>query len=263
MDLEPHMTKPDRYNVLGVGVNPLTLERATRTLLDAADAREGAYVCVCPVHSITIALDDADYQAIMNQSLMTTPDGMPLVWIGRWLTHRDIQRVYGPDLMEAVFHATENTEFIHYFYGGDDGVAEKLIKCLKERFPGLKIAGYESPPFREISDRELEALASRVGQSGAHFLWVGLGVPKQERFMARAQSSMPGVVQIGVGAAFDFLSGAKPQAPRWMQRSGLEWLFRLCSEPKRLAGRYLIGNSRFLWHFLLQVTGIRRYPIQK
>ncbi|WOO39575.1 WecB/TagA/CpsF family glycosyltransferase [Rubellicoccus peritrichatus] len=250
-----------RYSVLGVEVNCLTLGMATDHLIDAASRREHGYTCVCPVHSIMEALDDADYQKVMNQSMMTTADGMPVVWMGRWLTGEKIQRVYGPDLMEAVFQHTENTELSHYFYGGHEGVADQLIVKVKERFPELSIAGYETPPFHEISEEELSALSQRVKESGAHFLWVGLGVPKQERFMARAESSLPGIIQIGVGAAFDFLSGNKPQAPQWMQRSGLEWLFRLFNEPKRLARRYLVGNVRFLWHITLQLTGIRRYPL--
>lgn len=249
-----------RYNLLGVGIHCLTLEKTTELLLDAASSRAGGYVCVCPVHSVVTALDDPDYQKIMNKSLLTTPDGMPVVWFGRWLTGEKIQRVYGPDLMESLFKQSDQGQFSHYFYGGHEGVGDQLVERLKGRFPQMKVAGWETPPFHEISDDEIEALGERVVQSGAHFLWVGLGVPKQERFMARAEELLPGVIQIGVGAAFDFLSGSKPQAPRWMQRSGLEWFFRLCCEPRRLAGRYLIGNFRFLWNVMLQIMRIRRYP---
>ncbi len=252
---------PERYNVLGVGISRLTLNGAADIVCAWASAGGGGYVCCAPVHPIALGISDLGFREILNRSLLTTPDGMPVVWLGRRRFGESVNRVYGPDLMQAVCAAGREKGLRHFFYGGGEEVAEKLAARLSSDYRGLGVTGMETPPFRDLTDEEVEHLAVRILESGAQVLWVGLGVPKQERFMARMQPHLPGVVQVGVGAAFDFLSGTKPQAPLWMQRAGLEWLFRMASEPRRLAGRYLVGNARFLFHLALQTLKIRKYPM--
>lgn len=229
------MEAPPRYRVLGVGISRLTLAEAASWITGCVAEGRGGYVCVTPVHGVVEAMDSPEFAGILNNSLLTTPDGMPLVWLGRREFGERVGRVYGPDLMAELLGGAGPLR--HYFYGGDEAVADALVGRLRERFPRLSVAGWETPPWRDLDDAELRALAGRIRESGATVVWVGLGLPRQERFMARMEALLPGVVQIGVGAAFDFLSGRKAQAPRWMQRSGLEWLFRLCAEPRRLGRR--------------------------
>jgi N-acetylglucosaminyldiphosphoundecaprenol N-acetyl-beta-D-mannosaminyltransferase len=193
---------------------------------------------------------------------MVTPDGVPLVWASHWLGHREVSRVYGPDLLMAACERSLQSGWSHYFYGGADGVPEKLGSNLRVRFPGIKIAGMESPPFRKLSPEEDQAAVERINASGADILWVGLGAPKQEYWMAEHLGKIKAPVMIGVGAAFDFHAGVKKQAPLWMRRNGLEWVFRLASEPRRLWKRYLVNNPRFLWNVFLQLSGLKKYPLE-
>jgi N-acetylglucosaminyldiphosphoundecaprenol N-acetyl-beta-D-mannosaminyltransferase len=172
-----------------------------------------------------------------------------------------VERVYGPDLMLAVCDTGRASGLRHFFYGGAPGVAGELAAMLSARFPGLLVAGTFAPPYRELNDREARGLESEVARSHPDIVWVGLGTPKQERFMAGPGRALDAGLLVGVGAAFDFLSGRVRQAPRWMQRSGLEWLFRLCMEPRRLAPRYLKTNTMFVLRVAAQKLGIRRYPI--
>ncbi len=253
------MTPPQvpRYNVLGVGVSALTLARACELIVGAKGAPGTGYVCLCTVNGIAEARRDPDFRRIFNESWLTTPDGMPLVWMGP----PGVERVYGPDLMLAVCDAGRARGLRHFFYGGNPGVAEELAERLCARFPGLIIAGTFTPPFRELDEAEMDGLRSEVSRARPDVVWVGLGTPKQERFMAGPGLSLGAALLVGVGAAFDFHSGRVPQAPRWMQRGGLEWLFRLCTEPRRLGPRYVTTNSLFVLRLAAQKLGIRRYPI--
>ena len=246
-----------RYNVLGVGVSALTLPQARDLVLGARDARHLGYVCVTPVHAVDEARRDPAFRKILNESFLTTPDGMPIAWLGP----PGVERVYGPDLMLAVCDAGRATGLRHYFYGGGPGVAELLREKLGARFPGLEVVGTYSPPYGPLSADELAAVRADVARTRPDIIWVGLGTPKQERFMAGHWQSLDAGLLIGVGAAFDFHSGRVPQAPRWMQRSGLEWLFRLATEPRRLGPRYLKTNPLFLLRVLAQKTGLKKYPI--
>lgn len=255
------VTIPPRYPVLGVGVNALSLELTITILREYALAGKGGYVCCAPVHPITLAIKDVEYRRVLNRSLLTTPDGMPIVWLGRGREGDQVERVYGPDLLQGLCGPERGEGLKHYLYGGREGVAEVLAKRLEQQNSGLRIVGVETPPYHILGEDELFALAERIRSSGAQMLWVGLGVPKQECLMARLEAYLPEVVQIGVGAAFDFLSGTKRQAPRWMQRHALEWLFRLTCEPRRLGGRYLFGNTLFLWYLALERLGLRSYPL--
>jgi len=238
-------------------VSVLTLDRARDLILACRGQLRRGYVCVTGVHGIMEAQDDEALKRIYNEAWLSTPDGMPLVWLGP----PGVERVYGPDLMLAVCDAGRTVGLTHYFYGGPPGLAEELRSRLTARFPGLQVVGTYSPPFRPLDAGELATLQADVTRTRPDVMWVGLGAPKQERFMARHAASLDAGVLIGVGAAFDFHAGRTPQAPRWMQRSGLEWFFRLCSEPRRLAPRYFRHNPRFVFHVALQRLGLRQYPL--
>lgn len=253
--------RPRRVNVLGVGVHEITLQRAVDILLDAAATSRRGYVCVTGMTAILEAQQDPGFREIVNRSLLTTPDGMPAVWFGRLTGHRGIDRVYGPDLMLALCEASVAPGYSHFFYGGVAGVAETLATSLSSRFPGLRIAGTYTPPFRPLLPDEEEDLRRRMAQSPPDFVWVGISTPKQERFMATYLPRLPGTVYLGVGAAFDMHSGRTLQAPKWMQRSGLEWFFRLVTEPRRLWRRYLMGVPVYAFRLVQQLLGLRRYSI--
>jgi N-acetylglucosaminyldiphosphoundecaprenol N-acetyl-beta-D-mannosaminyltransferase len=189
---------------------------------------------------------DPELLAIHNASGLTTPDGMPLVWCARWAGAKHVGRVYGPDLMLALCARAAERGWRSFFYGGAEGVPELLAAQLSERFPGLPVAGSHSPPFRPLTVEEGEAVVDRINAAEPDIVWVGLSTPKQERWMAQYRTMLTAPVLIAVGAAFDIHAGLLPQAPRWMQRSGLEWLYRVFREPKRLWRRYLANNPRFL-----------------
>jgi N-acetylglucosaminyldiphosphoundecaprenol N-acetyl-beta-D-mannosaminyltransferase len=252
---------PPRFNVLGVGVHALTLATARDLVLAAHGRQRLGYVCLGTAYGIVDAQDDPALRAIYNHSYLTTPDGMPLVWLGRQQGHRHVTRVYGPDLMLAVCDAGRTTGLTHYLYGGAPGVADELRARLAARFPGIQIVGTGTPPFRPLSDAETAAFRADVARARPDVLWIGLGTPKQERFMAAHGAALDAGVLVGVGAAFDFHSGRVRQAPRWIQRSGFEWLFRLCLEPRRLGPRYLKANPRFVAGVLAQLVGRRRYAL--
>jgi N-acetylglucosaminyldiphosphoundecaprenol N-acetyl-beta-D-mannosaminyltransferase len=200
--------------------------------------REPTYVCLVPAHSVMEARRDEEYRDILNGSGLTTPDGMSIVWLLKLRGQQRVQRVYGPDLMLEVCRVSVDAGWSHFLYGGEEGVAEDLVSTLESRYPGLRIAGTHSPPFRQLTPEEDAEVSRRIEDSGADVVWVGIGSPRQERWIAEHAGKVGAPVLIGVGAAFDFLSGRKPQAPRWIQRAGLEWLFRLATEPRRLWRRY-------------------------
>jgi N-acetylglucosaminyldiphosphoundecaprenol N-acetyl-beta-D-mannosaminyltransferase len=256
----PEFTPPPRVNVLGVGLSVLNLESAVVALREALAAGRRGYVTVTGVHGVIESQDDEALRQIHNRSLLTTPDGMPMVWMGRQAGHRTMGRVYGPELMEAVFAWTQKSGHTHFFYGGNTGVAEELKARLEQRFPGIKIAGTYTPPFRPLNEKELAGLAAQIRRLRPDFFWVGLSTPKQERFMAEHLDKLDVKLMLGVGAAFDFHAGRVRQAPRWIQRSGFEWLYRLGCEPRRLWRRYLRNNPRFVWGVLGQLTGLRKVP---
>lgn len=250
-----------RVNILGVGVSALNMPSAVAAIEGWIEEGGARYVCVVPVHSVMDCQRDDEHRRIVNRSGMTTPDGMPVVWLCRMKGFRDVRRVYGPDLMLEVARVSEEKNYRHYFLGGADGVPEKLVANLTNRFPDLQVAGSYSPPFREMTDDETGEMIARINQSKPDILWVGLGSPKQERWMAENIEALDVPVVVGVGAAFDFHAGLKKQAPRWMQQSGLEWLFRLASEPRRLWKRYLKANPAFLFLITLQAIGLKKYTI--
>jgi N-acetylglucosaminyldiphosphoundecaprenol N-acetyl-beta-D-mannosaminyltransferase len=235
------------------------MPRAVGTVARWITDSHHAYVTVTPAHAVMDAYRDPELRRIFNASGMTTPDGMAIVWLLKLQGYRGVSRVYGPDLMLETCRAGLEPGYRHFLYGGAEGVAERLAARLRASFPGIRIVGTHTPPFRDLAAEEDRIVVDRLNASEADIVWVGLSTPKQERWMADHRSRLAAPVLIGVGAAFDFLSGTKPQAPRWMQRSGLEWLFRLASEPRRLWPRYR-QYPRFVVLALAQIVGLRRFP---
>ena len=246
-------------NILGVLVSPIAMDDALQAIEGWVADRTSTYVTVTPAHAIMDAYRDPELRRIFNASGLTTPDGMAIVWLLLLRGYRNVERVYGPALMLAICHDGLEKGYRHYLFGGESGVADALRRRLEERFPGLEIVGTWSPPFGPISEQEDRAAVELINAARPDIVWVGLGTPKQERWMAAHLGRLTAPVMIGVGAAFDFLSGRKPQAPRWMQRIGMEWFFRLATEPRRLWPRY----RQYPWFVLLalaQLTGLRRFP---
>jgi N-acetylglucosaminyldiphosphoundecaprenol N-acetyl-beta-D-mannosaminyltransferase len=231
---------------------------ASSQVLAWARAGESRYVAVATVNNVMEAYDSPAFRAIMNAADLVTPDGMPLVWGLRLLGIRTAARVYGPDLTPHLLEAAAREGIPVGFYGATDAVLEKLLRAVGSRYPSLRVAYAWAPPFRALTREEDRAATTLINDSGARILFVGLSTPKQERWMAAHRGRVEAVM-LGVGAAFDFLAGTKRQAPRWMMRAGLEWLFRLASEPRRLARRYLKHNPRFLILFLTQLCGWRKF----
>jgi N-acetylglucosaminyldiphosphoundecaprenol N-acetyl-beta-D-mannosaminyltransferase len=252
----------NRVSVLGVGISVLNLKTALATIADAVQSRRKGYICVTGVHGVMEAQSDASFKKILNNAFLCTPDGMPMVWAGKLNGRREMSRVYGPDLMLDVCAWSETSGCKHFFYGGADGVSDLLVQKLKARFPKLTVVGTFTPPFRALNAEETAGLQKQIEVVKPDILWVGLSTPKQEKFMAEFLSKLDVTLMIGVGAAFDFHSGRVRQAPRWMQRSGLEWFYRLCCEPRRLARRYLRNNPLFVLRFFGQLTGLKKYPLE-
>lgn len=244
-----------RVDVLGVKVSAVDMPMALDTIRSWMDTGARHYVCVTGVHGVMESQADPGLLEIHNRSGLTTPDGMPMVWAGKAAGAHWMDRVYGPDLMLAVLAEAERQGWSSFFYGGAPEVPELLVERLTRRFPDLEVAGTYSPPFRALTEEEVVGVVERIDASGADLVWVGLSTPKQERFMAEVRPHLRAPVLFGVGAAFDFHAGRMRQAPGWMQRSGLEWLYRLVREPRRLWRRYLTNNPRFV------VSILRRRPV--
>jgi N-acetylglucosaminyldiphosphoundecaprenol N-acetyl-beta-D-mannosaminyltransferase len=239
--------------ILGMRVDATSYEAAAEAILVRARCGDGGYVCVATVHMVMEAWDDPGFRALVNGAWLVTPDGMPLVWGLRRLGIPDASRVYGPELTPRVCARAEAEGVPVGFYGGTPATLERMTAQLRRRFPRLEIACTIAPPFRPVSPEEERKAVDEIRACGARVLFVGLGCPKQERWMAARQDALPELVMLGVGAAFDFLAGTKRQAPPWMQSAGLEWLFRLATEPRRLWRRYARHNPRFAWHFARQL----------
>ncbi len=240
-----------RVDVLGVQVSLVNLETAVGEIRRWIDCREQHYVCVTGVHGVMESQRDSELLQIHNGSGMTTPDGMPLVWSARAAGAGDVSRVYGPELMLRMAAESARAGDRWYFYGGKEGVAPLLASRLSKSFPGLQVVGHFTPPFSEMSASEDEQLVGEINALRPDVVWVGLSTPKQERWMAGHIGRLAAPVMVGVGAAFDIHTGLLRQAPRWLQNLGLEWLFRLLMEPRRLWRRYLRNNPAFVVRILL------------
>src|SRR5579859_378948 len=250
-----------RVNVLGVGVSAIDMDMALMRIDAWIEQRDRRYVCVCPVHSIMECRRSSEVRRIFNSAGMVTPDGMPVVWVARLRGFPRVSRVYGPDLMLAELETSVARGHRHFLYGGGPGGAEKLATSMRGRFAGIDIAGLHEPPFAPLDELCTPQTAALINAAKPDIVWVGMSSPKQDRWMARMRPQLDAPVLIGVGAAFDFLSGTVKQAPRWMQRSGLEWLYRLGTDPRRLWRRYLVDNPWFVWDVVLQMTGIKKFEL--
>jgi N-acetylglucosaminyldiphosphoundecaprenol N-acetyl-beta-D-mannosaminyltransferase len=252
---------PSHANVLGVAVSALNMELTLTTIEQWVRSRQCQYVCVTGVHGVMESYREPAVRTIHNRAGLVTPDGMPLVWLLRWAGFREADRVYGPDLMLEVFARSKACRYRHFLYGASTQTLEALRANLERRFPEAVIVGTHSPPFRALTSAEGDAIVDRINDSGADIVWVGLSTPAQERWMAEYRARLTSPVLIGVGAAFDFHAGTVRQAPRLIQRSGLEWAFRLAMEPRRLWKRYFTNNPQFIGLVLAQKLGWRRFPL--
>lgn len=255
------MTTTARVNVLGTGISPINMSEALNQIDDWIARKAPAYVCVCTVHTVMQCRRSEALRRVVNASAMNTPDGMPLVWLSRMAGFRDVTRVYGPDLMLAEMARSQEAGHRHFFYGGAGETPARLSQKLAQRFPGIRITGTYAPPFAPVDALCSDDIVQLINDARPDIVWVGISTPKQELWMSRMRRFLSAPVLIGVGAAFDFHSGKVAQAPRWMQRSGLEWLFRLMREPRRLWRRYLVDNPWFLYELARQKLGLRRYEL--
>jgi N-acetylglucosaminyldiphosphoundecaprenol N-acetyl-beta-D-mannosaminyltransferase len=245
----------DRVEILGVRVSAVDMPTACSVVAGWVAEKQRRYVCVTGVHGIMECQRDEELRRIHNASGMTVPDGMPTVWAGKYAGARRMDRVYGPEMMLEICERSVAAGWSSFFYGGAPGTAERLEQEMLRRFPGMKSAGTITPPFRPLTEREDQEVVDVIAASGADLVWVGLSTPKQERWMAAHVDRLTDpCVLLGVGAAFDINAGLRPDAPRWIKRSGLQWLHRLFQEPKRLWRRYLVNNPAFL------AAVLRRWP---
>jgi N-acetylglucosaminyldiphosphoundecaprenol N-acetyl-beta-D-mannosaminyltransferase len=246
-------TKIPFTSILGMKVNHTSYDHATELIGTWAQQRLSRYVCIGTVCQVMEAYDSPEFQGVVNRAHLVTPDGMPLVWGLKLLGQKAASRVYGPDLTPLVLRMAEAKGLKVGFYGGSPEALDKLLRFVAARFPKLQVVYSYSPPFRTLTQEEDLAVIEAIRNSDASILFLGLSSPKQDAWMADHTHDVQAVM-IGVGAAFDFLSGSKPQAPRWMMQAGLEWLFRLMTEPGRLWKRYLKNNPRFVLFFGMQIV---------
>jgi len=243
-------------NVIGAPIDVLGWEQAVSRMSHWAAARESRVVCICNAHSVVTARQDPEFFQVISDADMATPDGAPVAWLLRMLGAMGQERINGPDLMwKFCAHAAETGESL-YLYGASESTLELLVKALLESFPNLRVAGFFSPPFRPLSVDEDETVVNVINQSGAGLVLVSLGCPKQEKWMAAHRNRIQAVM-VGVGAAFDYHAGTIQRAPLWMQKNGLEWLYRLASEPRRLWRRYFVTNTLFIWYASQQLLSRR------
>lgn len=264
--LKPPHAKPFMRKgglVLGSHIDALSWEDTLARIVSWASHHQSRYVTLCNVHSVVTASDDPAFHRVIEKADLALPDGAPVAWALRREGFRSQERLNGPDLMWRYLATAERIGQAVYFYGSTDETLGKLLARIREAFPKLRVAGMDSPPFRELTEAEDNAYVDKINQSGAHVVFVGLGCPKQETWMAEHRGRIHAVM-LGVGAAFDYHSGSLRRAPQWMQKMGLEWFYRLCSEPRRLFKRYAITNAAFVWHTLKQmVLGAPEAPSQK
>jgi N-acetylglucosaminyldiphosphoundecaprenol N-acetyl-beta-D-mannosaminyltransferase len=250
---------PTTVDVLGVPLGLIDYEETLDWIDGSVAARQRGYVCVCNVHTVMASAEDPELRAALLSSSINVPDGQPLVWALGALGHPLSDRVYGPELMARACARSATSGQRLYLYGGrNQGALVQLALNLRQRYPGVRIVGGYSPPHRPLTDEERESVVSEINGSRADVVWAGIGVPKQEKWMAQMRPLLHAPVLIGVGAAFDFHAGLVPQAPAWIQESGLEWAYRLAHEPRRLARRYIRYNPRFVLAFGRQLVRHRR-----
>lgn len=260
--LSQQATKPGAgvpgFQVLGVRVNALQIADVVDHMQHWIQERKhGHFIAVTGMHGISESRRDPSFRTILNSADLVVPDGMPLVWLGRWNGYSLRRRVYGPEMMETFCRLTGG-EYTHFLYGGAVGVPERMAEVMENKY-GSRVVGAYSPPFRALTEVERKDVVTRIRAANPDVLWVGISTPKQERWIAEHRDRLGVPVIIGVGAAFDFHTGRVKQAPRWMRENGMEWLFRLLAEPRRLWRRYLIYGSQFVWNVSLEILGIKNF----
>ncbi|HHJ14079.1 MAG TPA: glycosyltransferase [Gammaproteobacteria bacterium] len=248
---EPDCQSP-RFRVIECHINRMTPTLALDTVRKQLGTGEGGYICFSNVHTVVTSKTDRRLLDDTNNSFMSLPDGRPLSIYARLRGYSDVDQVAGPDFMETCLRALPGAR--HFFYGSTDATLKRLVRVVEECFPGAVVAGSYSPPFRPLEDTENEAVISMINAAQPDFVWVGLGAPKQERWMAQNWVALRPALLMGVGAAFDFHAGTVKRCPGWMSRYSLEWIYRLCQEPRRLWKRYFVTNTLFLWYVVIDVV---------
>lgn len=238
-------------NIMGVNIAAINMEWLMSYIDQNLSDIKGDYICVSNVHTTVTSYEDASYCAVQNDGLMAIPDGGPLSSVGQKRGHKDMARTTGPSLMGEIFEISAKKGYRHYFYGSKDETLKLLQQKLTERYPGIQIAGMYSPPFRPLTEEEDKAVIEWINETEPDFVWVGLGAPKQEKWMAAHQGKINGLM-IGVGAGFDYYAENIKRAPECMQKSNLEWFYRLMQDPKRLFKRYLNTNTKFIWNAMIR-----------
>lgn len=237
-------------NILGVNIAAINMEWLIKYLNENLDYIKGDYICVANVHTTVTSYNDPSYCDIQNGALMAIPDGGPLSSVGHKRGYRNMKRTTGPSLMEEIFKISEKKGYRHYFYGSTKETLKKLYQNINHDYPNINIVGMYSPPFREITYDEDKIIVEQINKTKPDYVWVGLGAPKQEIWMAKHQGVVNGLM-IGVGAAFDYYAGNIKRAPKWMQNNNMEWIYRLLQDPKRLFNRYLYTNTKFIWNAII------------
>lgn len=222
----------NRFYIKNIGINAVNISDALSFIDQSINSGKTGYVCVTNSRTSYLANKDEEYCEIQNKSLLTVPDGMPLTWIGRNLGHKNVDRVSGPDLMDAIFKISVEKGYSHYFYGSTPNTIEQIQKKLSEQYPGIDMKGAVSPPFQPIENFDIEEISKQVNSLKPTFFWCGLGAPKQERLNALLQPKLDSTICIGVGLAFEYIAGTVKRAPKWIQKSGLEWFYRISQQPK-------------------------------
>lgn len=241
---------PKRTNIIGVPISAVNMKSCLDFIFDNWDAVHGNYICVANVHTTVMAHDNPDYYEVQSRSLLSIPDGKPLSVIGK-KQYLEMDRITGPDLMRKIFELSANKDIRHYFYGTTQENLDALLHKIKKDYPWVNVVGSEPSVFRPMSEEEENELADRINSTNPDFVWVALGAPRQEEFCYRNEGKIKGLM-VGVGGAFNVISGVIDEAPRWMQDIGLEWFFRFMKEPRRLFKRYLVTNSKFIVYMLIK-----------
>jgi N-acetylglucosaminyldiphosphoundecaprenol N-acetyl-beta-D-mannosaminyltransferase len=250
-------TAHESADVLGVKVSAINMQNAVEFARQWIERARPGYVCVSSVHVVMEAQRQPEVFRALNRAAMNTPDGMPLAWVGRLQGFTKMDRVFGPELMMEICRISVERGYRHFLYGGKPGVAGELREKLQERFPGIEVVGASGAKYGTLSPHEQQDLVQQIRQAKPHIVWVGLGAPYQELFMAKYVDRLKVPLLVGVGAAFDFHTGRVRDCSPWIKRAGLQWLHRLMQEPKRLWKRYLTNVPAFLWHIAIQMCGPR------
>ncbi len=255
----PDTTESANPQILGVTISAVNVETAVERVLGWVERRDRHYVTVTGVHGVVEAQGDATFKGILNGAGLAVPDGMPMVWLARLAGYSQVSRVFGPDFMLALTHALAKKRRRVFYYGGASGIADELASAMRSKFPGIVDAGTCTPPYRELTSAEREEMIRLINTARPDVVWVGLSTPKQEKWMEQKRPFLDAPALIGVGAAFDYNTGRVKRAPRWMQLSGLEWLYRTIQEPRRLWKRYARNNTLFIYYLLLQKLRLRNF----